>query len=104
MDYGILAKVAVDARSLITKWWRCLGDGGDWCLVVPLVFKTSVGLIRSRVGSIPIRLRHFIRRRPHGFCYDLFAFGNDEKKKDHGFLPPRLVGGCPIGIWGFCAF
>jgi len=34
----------------------------------------------------------------------LFAFGNDEKKKDHGFLPPRLVGGCPIGIWGFCAF
>ena len=33
--------------------------GGDWCLVVPLVFKTSVGLIRSRVGSIPIRLRHF---------------------------------------------
>jgi hypothetical protein len=33
--------------------------GGDWCLVVPLVFKTSVGLRRSRVGSIPIRLRHF---------------------------------------------
>ena len=35
--------------------------GGDWCLVVPLVFKTSVGLIRSRVGSIPIRLRHLLR-------------------------------------------
>jgi hypothetical protein len=35
--------------------------GGDWCLVVPLVFKASVGLIRSRVGSIPIRLRHLFR-------------------------------------------
>ena len=34
--------------------------GGDWCLVVPLVFKTSVGLRRSRVGSIPIRLRHLL--------------------------------------------
>jgi hypothetical protein len=32
--------------------------GGDWCLVVPLVFKTSVGRRPSRVGSIPIRLRH----------------------------------------------
>ena len=37
--------------------------GGDWCLVVPLVFKASVGLIRSRVGSIPIRLRHLLQRR-----------------------------------------
>ncbi len=27
--------------------------------MVPLVFKTSEGLIRSRVGSIPIRLRHY---------------------------------------------
>ena len=36
--------------------------GGDWCLVVPLVFKTSVGPIRSRVGSIPIRLRHLLSR------------------------------------------
>ncbi len=27
--------------------------------MVPLVFKTSVGPRRSRVGSIPIRLRHF---------------------------------------------
>ena len=27
--------------------------------MVPLVFKTSVGLIKSRVGSIPIRLRHY---------------------------------------------
>ena len=30
--------------------------------MVPLVFKTSVGPIRSRVGSIPIRLRHLLRR------------------------------------------
>ena len=37
--------------------------GGDWCLVVPLVFKASVGLIRSRVGSIPIRLRHLFPGR-----------------------------------------
>ena len=37
--------------------------GGDWCLVVPLVFKASVGLIRSRVGSIPIRLRHLLQGR-----------------------------------------
>ena len=35
--------------------------GGDWCLVVPLVFKTSVGSRRSRVGSIPIRLRHLLQ-------------------------------------------
>jgi hypothetical protein len=27
--------------------------------VVPLVFKTSEGLKKSRVGSIPIRLRHY---------------------------------------------
>ena len=31
--------------------------------MVPLVFKASVGLIRSRVGSIPIRLRHFCSAR-----------------------------------------
>jgi len=36
--------------------------GGDWCLVVPLVFKASVGLKRSRVDSIPIRLRHLIQK------------------------------------------
>ena len=35
-------------------------SGGDWRLVALLVFKTSVGSIRSRVGSIPIRLRHFL--------------------------------------------
>ena len=35
--------------------------GGDRCLVVPLVFKTSEGLKRSRVGSIPIRLRHYCK-------------------------------------------
>ena len=40
--------------------------GGDWCLVVPLVFKASVGLIRSRVGSIPIRLRHLFPGRKTG--------------------------------------
>lgn len=33
--------------------------GGERCLVVPLVFKTSVGPRRSWVGSIPIRLRHY---------------------------------------------
>jgi hypothetical protein len=37
--------------------------GGDWRLVSLLVFKTSVGSIRSRVGSIPIRLRHFLNCR-----------------------------------------
>ncbi len=34
--------------------------GGDWRLVALLVFKTSVGPRRSWVGSIPIRLRHFL--------------------------------------------
>lgn len=33
--------------------------------MLPLVFKTSVGPMRSRVGSIPIRLRHFLEKQKH---------------------------------------
>jgi len=58
-------RVVVDtawSMAYDTTWQDNRGlCGGDWCLVVPLVFKTSVGPRRSRVGSIPIRLRHFYR-------------------------------------------
>jgi hypothetical protein len=39
--------------------------------VLLLVFKTSAGLIRSRVGSIPIRLRHFLVVH----CYKMVGSG-----------------------------
>ena len=49
--------------NMVSRKIKIILCGGDWCLVVPLVFKTSVGSRRSRVGSIPIRLRHFEYQR-----------------------------------------
>ncbi len=82
--------------------------------MAPLVFKASVGLIRSRVGSIPIRLRHLFERQSaaeggeterytlHAICYFMeVVFEMTKQTKIIIFCLLILLGTVLIGYGAF---
>ena len=61
---------------------RCFG--GDWCLVVPLVFKTSVGFVRVPGG--------FDSHSPPPFSYDRVLLSAAKRLGKYDFAVPVLEG------------